>query len=42
MTAPLWLTIPLCLLAAAVIAFGCLGFYALWDIFTINKKDDWE
>lgn len=43
MTPAQWLiAIPACLLAAAVIAFGVLGAFALYDMFRINKKDEWE
>lgn len=39
---PLWLTIPLCLLAAAAIAFGVLGIFALIDMFRINHRKDYD
>ena len=39
---PAYITIPLSLLAAAAIAYGVLGIFALIDMFRINKKDDYE
>lgn len=43
MTPAQWLiAIPACLLAAAVIAFGVLGAFALYDMFRINRRKDYD
>jgi len=39
---PAYITIPLCLLAAAGIAFGVLGIFALIDMFRINHRKDYD
>jgi hypothetical protein len=39
---PAYITIPLSLLAAAAIAFGVLGVFALIDMFRINHRKDYD
>lgn len=39
---PLWLTIPLCILIAVGVAFGVLGAFALYDMFRINRRKDYD
>ena len=39
---PAYITIPLSLLAAAGIAYGVLGIFALIDMFRINHRKDYD
>jgi hypothetical protein len=39
---PAYITIPLCIALAFVIAYGVLGVFALIDIYLINSRKDNE